>query len=273
MPNFNNKYTKRVLDDVAAERRRTTDRGLNEELPYACEDPNGTGWGIRLGMLGEEFGEVCEELIEPTNARNMYDELIQVAAVAVSCAESIMASRIPGQETPIPGSEAVWEGGVRPRAGVKYPSMADHDCGPNIASGRDPISMEPSPSGIQFGAASDVKFQSMGSVTLQPDTFKADFTNIRAEAAIDEHEAVLQRALAIYQNRNAEYKDIWREYGYRGSVVHLRSCVERVWRRLHPSAIGHRKSKVVDELLDSINYSVFTIRNIEADNAEGTWKW
>jgi len=61
-------------------------------------------WGIQrhslgewLGILGEEFGEVCQAInrihfprdAKETDADNLYEELIHVAAVAVAIAEQL----------------------------------------------------------------------------------------------------------------------------------------------------------------------------------------
>lgn len=57
--------------------------------------------GIWLAILGEEFGEVCQAAGpvmglgtgKPTDADDLYTELIQVAAVAVAWAEQIAEER------------------------------------------------------------------------------------------------------------------------------------------------------------------------------------
>ena len=49
--------------------------------------------GIWLGILGEEFGEVCKEIAEsqarPLDVAHLREELIQTAAVAVAWVEAI----------------------------------------------------------------------------------------------------------------------------------------------------------------------------------------
>lgn len=57
--------------------------------------------GVWLAILGEEFGEVCQaagptmglSTGKPTDADDLYTELIQVAAVAVAWAEQIAEER------------------------------------------------------------------------------------------------------------------------------------------------------------------------------------
>jgi len=53
-------------------------------------------WGIQnhapeywLGILGEEFGEVCKAVIEKDTVNHICEELIQVAAVATAFAQCI----------------------------------------------------------------------------------------------------------------------------------------------------------------------------------------
>jgi NTP pyrophosphatase (non-canonical NTP hydrolase) len=55
-------------------------------------------WGKWLGILGEEFGEVCQAInrihfpndAKPTDSANLYEELIHVAAVASAMAEQVL---------------------------------------------------------------------------------------------------------------------------------------------------------------------------------------
>ena len=76
-----------VLSDINAERERQNEK-----------------WGIQrhsynkwLGILGEEYGEVCQAInrinfpddAKETDADNLYEELIQLAAVAAEIAEQI----------------------------------------------------------------------------------------------------------------------------------------------------------------------------------------
>lgn len=77
--------------DVFYERLRQNDlRGLQRH-----------DWGKWLGILGEEFGEVCQAInkihfpedAKPTDASNLYEELIHVAAVASAIAEQVLEER------------------------------------------------------------------------------------------------------------------------------------------------------------------------------------
>lgn len=220
---FNTSNTDKVLRDVLDERERQVDLGMAGKIPHACEDPD-THWGYRLGVLGEEYGEVCTDVIEcPPEAKprgNIYKELIQTAAVAVACAESLV--ELDTRE---------WE--------------------PVIAK----IPHEPTPENL------------MKDIGIDP----ARQAGLRRQASLSEHRAVLERAMKIYEQREDKYQGIWREYGWRGSLMQARSCVERAWRTLWNAEPRHNETVKTDDLVDLINYVVFTIRNIEDGNRDGTW--
>lgn len=78
----------RVQRDVEAERERQTALIRRGIIPFDCADPN-VREGLKLGVLGEEFGEVCKALNESEPAAQLYAELVQTAAVAMAWAESI----------------------------------------------------------------------------------------------------------------------------------------------------------------------------------------
>lgn len=84
----------RVLGDIAGERKRQVrlrDQGRFRHT-VAC---SGMTDGERLGVLGEEFGEVCRALQErlgscnDTHHLNLRRELVQVAAVAAAWVERL----------------------------------------------------------------------------------------------------------------------------------------------------------------------------------------
>jgi NTP pyrophosphatase (non-canonical NTP hydrolase) len=81
------KLTYDTLFEVGLERERQDQKwGLQRH-----------SWGKWLGILGEEFGEVCQAInrinfpgdAKETDSDNLYEELIQVAAVAVAIAEQV----------------------------------------------------------------------------------------------------------------------------------------------------------------------------------------
>ena len=237
MSKFNTRYTHGVLKDVHAERLRTVEAGQQGRVPHACEAPR-TDWGYRLGVLGEEFGEVCTEWIEcevnATPGGRMYDELIQVAAVATACAESIIA-------------------------GMSQYEAAFPDMGSTTATADS----------ISFGVDSDMDPPEAPMSQGERDTMEVGF-------GVREHEQVLLRALAIYKERNAGYRDRWKDYGWRGSLFQVRIRAERAWTTLWNASgdsLNTDPDKKINDLIDLINYAVFTIRNIEVGNRDGSWEW
>jgi NTP pyrophosphatase (non-canonical NTP hydrolase) len=74
-----------ILKDVKDERQRQNDKWDNQPE-----------WWFRawVAILGEEFGEVCEAMLDihetdTTTWEHLYEELIQVAAVAVAQAQKL----------------------------------------------------------------------------------------------------------------------------------------------------------------------------------------
>lgn len=81
---MNMEITALVMKDVKLERIRQFMKWGNQNHD----------WGEWLPILGEEFGEVCQaiafEMFGPqkeTDADDLYEELIQLAAVAIQMAE------------------------------------------------------------------------------------------------------------------------------------------------------------------------------------------
>jgi NTP pyrophosphatase (non-canonical NTP hydrolase) len=88
------KYTQLMADintEVFVER-------LNQNAKFGFQRHS---WGKWLGILGEEFGEVCQAInrihfpkdAKETDADNLYKELIQLAAVAAAMAEQFKESQ------------------------------------------------------------------------------------------------------------------------------------------------------------------------------------
>lgn len=86
---------------------------------------------------------------------------------------------------------------------------------------------------------------------------------------------VFLEALKIYQDRNEEYRDNWRRYGWRGCLYDLRRKVERAWDRLWSIKPGDNDSweRPDDDLLDVINYAAITARAIQEGNRDGEGGW
>lgn len=93
-----------------------------------------------------------------------------------------------------------------------------------------------------------------------------------------EQMAVFLDAMTIFQERNARYGDLWKEYGWRGNLLHVQSKaarVRRVWWDGHRiqvpdlgTAVDHLQSDL-DDAYDLLNYTVFFIRNVEDGNELG----
>lgn len=215
---FQTEYFQIAMEMVFAERRRQVQLGRDGKIPHACEDPT-TDWGYRIGVLGEEYGEMCTEYIEETSdSDNMLKECIQTAAVAMACIEGVLRQR-----------------GLDPGDTFDtYPEVRV-DC-------------------EQCGA--ELMVSPSGHAELQ-------------KKSHDEHLAILLRANRVRESRNATYKDVWKNYGWRGCLTHLRTCAERAFISLW----GKQPGTVVkvDNLIDAINYAAFAIRSIEAGNRDGNW--
>lgn len=84
-----------------------------------------------------------------------------------------------------------------------------------------------------------------------------------------EQMSVFLDCMQLFQERNAKYGDLWKEYGWRGNLLHVQSKAARVrkvwWDSKDP--FGHNAD--IDDALDLINYAAFFIRNVEADNELG----
>lgn len=83
---------------------------------------------------------------------------------------------------------------------------------------------------------------------------------------------VLVLALEKFVERNADYQDLWQEYGIDDSLLHIKSKSARLERLLKTLGLAVD----LDDAVDLINYTVFLIRLIEAaqvfadQEAEGT---
>ena len=77
---LNRDYTSEVLTEVSQERQRQDDK---------FGDQTGHSDGMWLAILAEEFGEIGKALCEGADAREVLDEIIQTAAVAVAWAECL----------------------------------------------------------------------------------------------------------------------------------------------------------------------------------------
>lgn len=93
---FNTEYSQAAMEMVFGERRRQVRKGRRqvrkgraEDIPYPCEAAD-TADIMRMGVLGEEFGEVCTAIIERQGMTRELEEYCHVAAVALACMEGMM---------------------------------------------------------------------------------------------------------------------------------------------------------------------------------------
>lgn len=95
--------TQVVLNDVSHERVHQELRKRLGRFKFTCADADGLTNPEKCAILGEEFGEVCREALTQPDRRlatdstgsleALYNELVQVAAVAVAWAEAVYESR------------------------------------------------------------------------------------------------------------------------------------------------------------------------------------
>lgn len=76
-------YRMAVLRDVSRER-------TSQDQKWGEQNHTLLYW---LGILGEEYGEVCKAVIEHLSVDDVREELVQVAAVAVAAIEYIDRQR------------------------------------------------------------------------------------------------------------------------------------------------------------------------------------
>jgi hypothetical protein len=90
-----------ILDAVGVERDRQERRKAEGRFTHTCADPDGMNDYERLAVLVEEVGEVAREVLTGEGRRlardsvgtdsALFEELIQVAAVAVAWSEAVKA--------------------------------------------------------------------------------------------------------------------------------------------------------------------------------------
>jgi hypothetical protein len=88
--------------------------------------------------------------------------------------------------------------------------------------------------------------------------------------AIIDQEAIMERAIEVYRDRNVHYRDNWRRMGWRGMLFRIRERAERAWDALW-DADPEGPQLQTDDLIDLINFCGFAIRAIEDGNRDGSW--
>lgn len=77
---------------------------------------------------------------------------------------------------------------------------------------------------------------------------------------------VFIEALRLFDQRNNGphgYRDLWKTYGWRDSLLHLRSKLRRVLTRFDDQGAAERD---LDDAFDLLNYTTFFIRNVRDGN-------
>jgi hypothetical protein len=79
-----------IIIRIIDERKRQLYMYDHGELAWICSSPsNIVSIEKKLGLLGEEFGEVCRAINDNEGKERLIEELIQLAAVAVGIIESL----------------------------------------------------------------------------------------------------------------------------------------------------------------------------------------
>lgn len=73
--------------------------------------------------------------------------------------------------------------------------------------------------------------------------------------------SVMLEAFQIFVQRNAKRHDLWKQFGWEDSALHIRSKAARVGLTLDP-AVDLDPDDVLDDALDLINVAVFFVRNV-----------
>lgn len=80
-----------------------------------------------------------------------------------------------------------------------------------------------------------------------------------------DHVSYIVEALDIYVMRERKYRGAWKILGWKDSIHHIISKSIRLRKTM-----WERDEEDRDSLLDLINYAVFALRNIQAENRDGS---
>jgi hypothetical protein len=116
-----------------------------------------------------------------------------------------------------------------------------------------------------------------GGMTIEDLRSEVDRKRFYAEKIIDilglnptesnaEHMALFLVMMNLYDGKNAIHNDTWQRYGWRDSLMHMRSKLKRTEQQFEQSAPPND----VDDPMDLINYTMFFLRNLMAHNRNGT---
>lgn len=107
-------------------------------------------------------------------------------------------------------------------------------------------------------------------------TMTFDLEEEAGDRALLMQAGVLIKALEVYAERNAEYKDNWKRMGWRGCLIRVRERSERLWDSLWdaeapPTDATKWSYKKCDDAIDLINFAAFLCRAVHEDNRDGSW--
>lgn len=98
--------------------------------------------------------------------------------------------------------------------------------------------------------------------------FGLDVPPDQMTSSIVEQARVFAKCLAINAERNMRYKDLWTDYGWKGSLLHVGSKAARL-RRIFWDRADVREDEDHDDAYDLINYTAFFVRLREDRNETG----
>jgi hypothetical protein len=85
---------------------------------------------------------------------------------------------------------------------------------------------------------------------------------------------VFVEAYNLYKQRNLRHEDVWKESGWIGMLVDMRKKMDRTWNDFINVGSDEDASKMdLDSALDLLNFTVFFIRQIRANERNGNWNW
>lgn len=90
---------------------------------------------------------------------------------------------------------------------------------------------------------------------------------------IANYDRVMEEARKIFVERQDQYGDQWKQYGWRGCLYNLRRKAERAWRQLWGADLPVDGAVVPgrDDLLDAINYAAMCVIAIHERDRDGSF--
>lgn len=94
----------------------------------------------------------------------------------------------------------------------------------------------------------------------------------------DIQEQIFMEALVIFNERQERYGDeVWQASGWRGMLVDMRKKLDRLWAEYYnldnTGKHINAESYDLDSAYDLLNFTVFFIRQVRANQRDGEWPW